>query len=157
MLTKYYSPDGSEEVSNFSSINLQLDYDGPSIEYDETQIVNNAQAILTSETKHTNAYITCTFKPYAQLYTDILIENNAIVHPWVFTTYPLKLKLFTDANGAWMIPQGVNVSIDDNTKYGGSIEFSIFAWDYVDGIYGIQADSISSLVSQFSGIMFLDA
>ena len=79
------------------------------------------------------------------------------MHPWVFTTYPLKLELFTDANGAWKIPQGLSISLDDNTKYGGNIEFSIFAWDYVDGIYGIHASSIYKLVSQFYGIMFLDA
>lgn len=157
MQSKHYSPDGSEEISNFSQIKLQLDYDGPSIEYDESQVVNNVEPILTSETKYTSASITCTFKPYAELYTYKFIENNKIMLPWVFTTYPLKLQLFTDANGAWKIPQGVSVSINDDTEYGGNIEFSIYAWDYVDGIYGIRADSISSLVSQFSGILFLDA
>ena len=79
------------------------------------------------------------------------------MHPWVFTTYPPKLELFTDAAGAWKVPKIVSVQLSDDTEYGGNIEFSIDAYDYNDGIYGIQADSISSLVSQFSGILFLDA
>lgn len=157
MQSKYYSPDGSEEISNFSSIKLQLGFDGPSIEYDETQIVNNMKPILTSETSYTDAHITCTFKPYAELYTYKFIENSKLLHPWVFTTYPPKLELFTDAAGAWTVPKIVSVSLSDDTEYGGNIEFSINAYDYNDGIYGIQADSISSLVSQFSGILFLDA
>ena len=155
MQTKHYSPDGSEEISNFSSIKLQLGFDGPSIEYDETQIVNNMQKpILTSETSYTDAHITCTFKPYAELYTYKFIENNKLLHPWVFTTYPPKLELFTDAAGAWTVPKIVSVQLSDDTEYGGNIEFSINAYDFVNGIYGIQADSISSLVSQFSGILF---
>ena len=157
MQSKHYSPDGSEEISNFSSITLQLGFDGPSIEYDETQIVNNVKPILTSETSYTDAHITCTFKPYAELYTYKFIENNKLLHPWVFTTYPPKLELFTDAAGAWTVPKIVSVQLIDDTEYGGNIEFSIDAYDYNDGIYGIQADSISSLVSQFSGILFLDA
>ena len=155
MQSKHYSPDGSEKISNFSSIKLQLGFDGPSIEYDETQIVNNIKPILTSETKYTSASITCTFKPYAELYTYKFIENNKLLHPWVFTTYPLRLELFTDAAGAWKIPEIVNVGISDDTEYGGNIEFYVSAYDFTDGIYGIQADSISSLVSQFSGILFL--
>ena len=158
MQTKYYSPDGSTEFSNFSSITLELGYgDGPSIVYDESQIVNGSsiQPILTSETKYTSASITCTFKPYAELYTEILIENNTIVHPWVFTTFPINLELFTDASGAWKIPQNVIIGLYDNTEYGGSIEFSISAYDFKDGIYGIKADTIDKLVSQFRGIMFL--
>ena len=157
MQTKHYSSDGSEEISNFSSIKLQLGFDGPSIEYDETQIVNNMKPILTSETSYTDAHITCTFKPYAELYTYKFIENNKLLHPWVFTTYPPKLELFTDAAGAWKVPKIVSVQLSDDTEYGGNIEFSINAYDFVNGIYGIQADSISSLVSQFSGILFLDA
>ena len=157
MQSKHYSPDGSEEISNFSSITLQLDFDGPSIVYDETQIVNNVKPILTSETSYTSASITCTFKPYAELYTYKFIENNKIMIPWVFTTYPLRLELFTDANGAWKIPKIVSVGINDDTEYGGNIEFYINAYDFNDGIYGIRADSISSLVSQFSGILFLNA
>ena len=156
MQTKHYSPDGSEEISNFSSIKLQLGFDGPSIEYDETQIVNNIQKpILTSETRYTDVHITCTFKPYAELYTHKFIENNKLLHPWVFTTYPPKLELFKDAAGAWTVPKIVSVQLSDDTEYGGNIEFSISAYDFVNGIYGIQADSISSLVSQFSGILFL--
>ena len=156
MQSKHFSPDGSEEISNFAKIKLQLDYDGPSIEYDETQIVNNVnKPILTSETPCTSAHITCTFKPYAELYTYKFIENNKIMIPWVFTTYPPKLELFTDATGAWKVPKIVSVLLNDDTEYGGNIEFSINAYDYDDGIYGIRADSISSLVNQFSGIMFL--
>ena len=80
MQTKHFSPDGEEEISNFSSITLQLDFDGPSIEYDETQIVNNVKPILTSETACTSATITCTFKPYAELYTYKFIENNKLYY-----------------------------------------------------------------------------
>ena len=156
MDTTYYDLDVNI-VSNFSKIKLQLDYDGPSIEYNESQIENSdlVTPILTSETKHTTAEITCTFKQHAQINDYTLIENNAIVHPWVFTTYPLKLELFTDATGEWKIPQGINIRIKDNTQNGGNFEFSIYAWDYQDGIYGIQANSINNLVDQFSGIMFL--
>ena len=157
MLSKHFSPDGSEEISNFSKIKIQLGFDGPSIEYDETQIVNNIKPILTSETSYNDAHITCTFKPYAELYTYKFIENNKLLLPWVFTTYPPKLELFTDAAGAWTVPKIVGVQLTDDTEYGGNIEFSINAYDYNIGIYGIQADSISSLVSQFSGILFLDA
>lgn len=154
----YYNPDGSE-VSNFSKIKLQLDDDGPYIEYTESQIedINFRYPMLTSETKRTTATITCTFKPNAQLDEYKLIENNIIVHPWVFTTYPLKLELFTDESGAWKIPQGINIRLKDTTETGGNFEFYIDAYDYKDGIYGIRADSINKLVNQFGGIMFLDA
>ena len=157
MQTKRYSQDGSTEFSNFASINLQLGFDGPSIEYDESQIVNGLSItpILTSETKYTSAHITCTFKPYAELYTHKFIENNKIMLPWVFTTYPIKLELFTNAAGAFTVPKIVGVGISDDTEYGGNIEFYVNAYDFTDGIYGISANSIDALVNQFSGILFL--
>ena len=157
MLTTYYSEDANAIVSNFSQIKLQLDYDGPSIVYDESQIVDgrSVQPILTSETQCTVATITCTFNPNARLDTEILIENNRLVHPWVFTTFPIKLELFTDASGEWKIPSSVNVSLNDNTEQGGNFEFSITAYDGIDGIYGIRADYIDKLVNQFNGILFL--
>ena len=156
MLTTYYSEDVNATVSNFSQIKLQLD-DGPSIVYDESQILDGMSEapMLTSNTECITATITCTFKPNARLDTDILIEDNKLVNPWVFTTYPLKLELFTDANGAWMIPSSVNVSLEDNTEFGGNFEFSITAYDGTDGIYGIKADYIDKLVNQFIGMLFL--
>ena len=157
MLTTYYSEDVNAMVSNFSQIKLQLDYDGPSIVYDESQILDgmSESPMLTSATSYTLATITCTFKPNARIDTDILIENNKLVNSWVFTTYPLKLELFTDANGNWMIPTSVNVNLEDNTEFGGNFEFSITAYDGTDGIYGIKAAYIDNLVNQFSGILFL--
>ena len=157
MLTTYYSEDVNAMVSNFSQIKLQLDFDGPSIVYDESQILDgmSVQPILTSDTECSIAKITCTFKPNARIDTDVLIENNVLVNPWLFTTYPLRLELFTDASGEWKIPTSVNVLLEDNTEFGGNFEFTITAYDGTDGIYGIRADFIDKLVNQFGGILFL--
>lgn len=156
MSTTYYSKDVNALVSNFSKIKLQLDHDGPSIEYNESQILDwSKEPILRSATRCTSATITCTFKPNAGIDTDMLIEDNKLVRTWIFTTYPLKLNLFTNANYKWMIPEHVYVRLEDNTKFGGNFEFVITAYDGTDGIYGIKADNMDNLLDQFGGILFL--
>lgn len=153
---EYDSSGHAVKHSNFSQVALRLEDSGKNKVITESQIINGESILLTSKTKNTQVTISCNFKSTAELAGNTLIYNNKIINPWVFTTFPLKFQIFTDANDNWMIPQGISIDIIDLTDFGEGITLLINAWDFNSGIYGIRSDSMNSITSQFGGIMFLN-
>ena len=144
------------EITNFYEINISMDSAFKS--YYENDMINNTAIELISPTQSNQVLITGKFKStayYSPNFKNLLINDDVLLHDWIFTTYPPELKLFLDQNGNWMIPQYINISINSNNN-DGVITFEIIASDWINGIYGVKSQNSNIMIGQFGGILVLD-